>query len=434
MTATRSDPTAPFSEATRTWFAEAFEEPTRAQELGWAAISRGSHTLIHAPTGSGKTLAAFLWCVNRLLTEPPPSKATVRVLYVSPLKALAYDVERNLRAPLAGIRRTAERLGATVPEVRVASRTGDTPADARRQLTKAPPDILVTTPESLYLLLTSQTREILRRVEHVIVDEVHAIAGTKRGAHLALSLERLSHLADADPQRIGLSATQRPLETIGAFLGGAGREVEIADAGARKELDLEVIVPVADMARMGEAMEVDESPGGPAAGPEARHSIWPSIHPRLLELIRAHRSTLIFVNSRRLAERLASRLNELAQEELVRAHHGSVAREQRLQIEEDLKAGRLPALVATSSLELGIDMGAVDLVIQVESPGSVASGLQRIGRAGHQVGEPSRGVIFPKYRGDLLECAVVTQALHAGEIEPTVIPRNPLDVLAQQLV
>ncbi|HUH16469.1 MAG TPA: DEAD/DEAH box helicase [Methylomirabilota bacterium] len=429
-----ADPQVPFSEATRTWFAEAFEGPTRAQELGWAAISRGSHTLIHAPTGSGKTLAAFLWCVDRLLTEPPPSKATVRVLYVSPLKALAYDVERNLRAPLAGIRRTAERLGATVPEVRVASRTGDTPADARRQLATHPPDILVTTPESLYLLLTSQAREILRGVEHVIVDEVHAIAATKRGAHLALSLERLSHLADADPQRIGLSATQRPLEMIGAFLGGVGREVEIADAGAHKELDLEVIVPVPDMARMGEAMEVDESPGGPAAGPEARHSIWPSIHPRLLELIRAHRSTLIFVNSRRLAERLASRLNELAQEELVRAHHGSVAREQRLQIEEDLKQGRLPALVATSSLELGIDMGAIDLVVQIEAPPSVASGMQRIGRAGHRVGEPSVGKIFPKYRGDLVEAAVVVERMKRAQIEETRIPRNPLDVLAQQLV
>ena len=433
-TATRTDPLAPFSEPTRTWFREAFAEPTRAQELGWRAISGSSHALIHAPTGSGKTLAAFLWCLDRLMTEAPATRKTVRVLYVSPLKALAYDVERNLRAPLAGIRRTADRLGLTVPEISVGSRTGDTPADARRQLTKTPPDILVTTPESLYLLLTSQAREILRGVEHVIVDEVHAIAATKRGAHLALSLERLSHLADADPQRIGLSATQRPLEAIGAFLGGAAREVEIVDAGARKELDLEVIVPVEDMARMGEEMDVNEAPGGPAAGPEARHSIWPSIHPRLLELIRAHRSTLIFVNSRRLAERLASRLNELAGEELVRAHHGSVAREQRLEIEEQLKAGRLPALVATSSLELGIDMGAIDLVIQIEAPPSVASGMQRIGRAGHQVGEPSTGKIFPKFRGDLVEAAVVVERMRAAAIEETRIPRNPLDVLAQQLV
>ncbi|MDQ4035363.1 MAG: DEAD/DEAH box helicase [Chloroflexota bacterium] len=433
-TATRTDPLAPFSEATRTWFAEAFATPTRAQELGWQAISRASHTLIHAPTGSGKTLAAFLWCLDRLMTEPPPARQTVRVLYVSPLKALAYDVERNLRAPLAGIRRTAERLGVEIPEVSVASRTGDTPADARRALARTPPDILVTTPESLYLLLTSQAREVLRGVEHVIVDEVHAIAATKRGSHLALSLERLGHLADVDPQRIGLSATQRPLEAIASFLGGDGRDVEIVDAGARKELDLEVIVPIEDMARMGEAMDVDEAPGGPAAGPEARHSIWPSIHPRLLELIRQHRSTLIFVNSRRLAERLAARLNELAGEELVRAHHGSVAREQRLEIEEQLKAGRLPALVATSSLELGIDMGAIDLVVQIEAPPSVASGMQRIGRAGHQVGEPSVGKIFPKFRGDLVEAAVVVERMKAAAIEETRIPRNPLDVLAQQVV
>jgi len=428
------DPLTPFSEATRTWFREAFAEPTRAQELGWPAISGGSHTLIHAPTGSGKTLAAFLWCLDRLMTEAPPQRRTVRVLYISPLKALAYDVERNLRAPLAGIRRTAERLGLPVPDISVGSRTGDTPAHARRQLMKSPPDILVTTPESLYLLLTSQAREILRGVEHVIVDEVHAIAATKRGSHMALSLERLSHLTETDPQRIGLSATQRPLELIGSFLGGVGREVSIVDAGARKELDLEVIVPVANMARMGEVMDVDESPGGPAAGPEARHSIWPSMHPRLLELIRQHRSTLIFVNSRRLAERLSSRLNELAGEELVRAHHGSVAREQRLEIEEQLKQGKLPALVATSSLELGIDMGAIDLVIQIESPPSVASGMQRIGRAGHQVGEPSVGKIFPKYRGDLVEAAVVAQRMKSAQIEETRIPRNPLDVLAQQLV
>ena len=429
-----ADPLAPFSEPTRAWFTEAFAQPTRAQELGWRAISGGQHTLIHAPTGSGKTLAAFLWCLDRLMIETPPARRTVRVLYVSPLKALAYDVERNLRAPLAGIRRTAERLGLPVPEIGVASRTGDTPAEARRQLTKSPPDILVTTPESLYLLLTSQAREILRGVEHVIVDEVHAIAATKRGSHLALSLERLGHLADREPQRIGLSATQRPLEAIGAFLAGAGRDVRIVDAGARKELDLEVIVPVDDMARMGDVMEVDDAPGGPAAGPEARHSIWPSIHPRLLELIRAHRSTLIFVNSRRLAERLAARLNELAGEELVRAHHGSVAREQRLEIEEQLKAGRLPALVATSSLELGIDMGAIDLVVQIEAPPSVASGMQRIGRAGHQVGEASTGKIFPKYRGDLVEAAVVVERMKAAAIEETRIPRNPLDVLAQQLV
>ncbi|HEY4768556.1 MAG TPA: DEAD/DEAH box helicase, partial [Candidatus Limnocylindria bacterium] len=424
-----ADPLSAFSAATRAWFEEAFAEPTPAQRLGWPPIAAGSHTLLHAPTGSGKTLAAFLWCLDRLHAPSPPRprERRLRVLYVSPLKALTYDVERNLRAPLAGIRRTAGRLGLELPEVRVASRTGDTPVDARRQLVKDPPEILVTTPESLYLLLTSQAREALRGVEHVIVDEVHALAGTKRGSHLALSLERLSALTDVDPQRIGLSATQRPLSAIAAFLGGTGRSVEIVDAGSRKALDLEVIVPIEDMSRPGD--EADES-----AGPIERHSIWPSIHPRLLELIRAHRSTLVFVNSRRLAERLAARLNELAGEELVRAHHGSIAREQRLQIEEELKAGRLPALIATSSLELGIDMGAIDLVIQIEAPPSVAAGLQRIGRAGHQVGEPSTGKIFPKYRGDLLEAAVVVRRMLDGAIEETRVPRNPLDVLAQQVV
>ena len=438
------DPLAPFSPAVRAWFESAFEAPTPAQVGGWASISTGRHTLIHAPTGSGKTLAAFLWCLDRLARDPspPPSKTapgSVRVLYVSPLKALTYDVERNLRAPLHGIGLAAQRLGEPEPRISIAGRTGDTPQEQRRELARRPPDILVTTPESLYLLLTSAARETLRGVETVIVDEVHAIAGGKRGAHLALSLERLERLrpADAPPlQRIGLSATQRPLETIARFLGGIGpgREVEIVDAGSRKALDLEVVVPVEDMARLGEILPPEEQPGGPVAFGDLRTSIWPAIHPKLLELIRAHRSTIVFTNSRRLAERLAQRLNELAGEELVRAHHGSIAREQRLQIEEDLKAGRVPAIVATSSLELGIDMGAVDLVVLVESPTSVASGLQRVGRAGHQVGEPSKGVLFPKFRGDLLEAAVVVQRMHAGAIETTVMPRNPLDVLAQQLV
>ena len=441
-----ADPLAPFGPAVRAWFEATFEAPTQAQSEGWAAIARGHNTLIHAPTGSGKTLAAFLWCLDRLVEHPSPvptrdQPGTVRVLYVSPLKALTYDVERNLRAPLAGIALEAQRLGDEPPRITVGARTGDTPADARRDLVRHPPDILVTTPESLYLLLTSQAREILRGVEHVIVDEVHAIAGTKRGAHLALSLERLERLRATAPgtpplQRIGLSATQRPLETIGRFLGGIGegREVAIVDAGARKPLEIQVVVPVEDMARIGEALPAEDQPGGPVLGGEARTSIWPAIHPRILELIRQHRSTIVFVNSRRLAERLAQRLNDLAGEDLVRAHHGSIAREQRLEIEEELKAGRLPALIATSSLELGIDMGAVDLVIQVESPTSVARGLQRIGRAGHHVGEPSKGVIFPKYRGDLLETAVVVKGMHDGAIETTTLPRNPLDVLAQQIV
>ncbi|MGI8809297.1 MAG: DEAD/DEAH box helicase [Acidimicrobiales bacterium] len=428
-----------FSPVARAWFEAAFDAPTAAQEQGWEAISKGDHTLILAPTGSGKTLAAFLWTLDRLITEP--TQNTCRVLYVSPLKALTYDVERNLRAPLAGMALEAERRGLPVPAVRVGTRTGDTPAADRRDLVRHPPDILITTPESLYLLLTSQAREMLRSVEHVIIDEIHSVAGTKRGAHLALSLERLERLTERPPQRIGLSATQRPLEEVARFLGGrAGgrpRPVTVVDAGVRKPLELQVIVPVEDMAELGKP--IDDGDGvllsGPAAGnPEARHSIWPAMHPVLLDLIRTHRSTLIFVNSRRLAERLAARLNELAGEDLVRAHHGSVAREQRLEIEDALKAGKLPALVATSSLELGIDMGAIDLVVQVESPSSVASGLQRIGRAGHQVGEPSRGRIFPKFRGDLVEAAVVAQRMVAGLIEETRVPRNPLDVLAQQIV
>src|SRR5688572_19661188 len=445
-----ADPLAPFSPAVRAWFEASFEAPTQAQAEGWAAIARGEHTLIHAPTGSGKTLAAFLYTLDRLAQHPSPAPqkgqpGNVRVLYISPLKALTYDVERNLRAPLTGIGLAAQRLGESPPQISVASRTGDTPAEDRREIARRPPDILITTPESLYLLLTSQAREILRGVEHVIVDEVHAIAGSKRGAHLALSLERLERLIASGegegggrrpPQRIGLSATQRPLETIARFLGGVGpgRDVTVVDAGTRKPLELRVVVPIEDMTAPGEILPLDQQPGGPATNPEARASIWPAIHPAILQLIREHRSTIVFTNSRRLAERLAQRLNDLAGEELVRAHHGSIAREQRLAIEEELKAGRVPALVATSSLELGIDMGAVDLVIQVESPTSVARGLQRVGRAGHQVGAPSKGVIFPKYRGDLLECAVVTRRMHEGAIEATEIPRNPLDVLAQQLV
>ena len=437
-----------FSPVTRAWFTSSFAAPTPAQEQGWDAISQGQSALILAPTGSGKTLAAFLWTLDRLLTTPAPAdaKARCRVLYVSPLKALTYDVERNLRAPLAGMALEAERAGLAPPAITVATRTGDTPARDRRDLARHPPDILITTPESLYLLLTSAAAEILRSVEHVIVDEIHSVAATKRGTHLALSLERLERLVaqagGAPPQRIGLSATQRPLEELARFLGGrqpdgASRPVTVVDAGTRKALDLEVVVPVEDMAELGRPLRVDDQEvlSGPAAGdPEVRSSIWPAVHPVLLDLVRQHVSTLVFVNSRRLAERLSARLNELAGEELVRAHHGSVAREQRLEVEDALKAGKLPALVATSSLELGIDMGAIDLVVQVEAPPSVATGLQRIGRAGHRVGEPSKGRIFPKYRGDLLTAAVVTQRMIGGLIEETRIPLNPLDVLAQQVV
>jgi ATP-dependent helicase Lhr and Lhr-like helicase len=433
-----------FSPAVREWFAATFDAPTPAQAQGWPAIASGGHSLILAPTGSGKTLAAFLWALDRLMTEPPsPGDRRCRVLYVSPLRALAVDIEKNLRAPLAGISLAAERLGEHVHQPRVAMRTGDTPANERRRIQTRPPDVLITTPESLYLMLTSQAREVLRSVRWVIVDEIHALAGGKRGAHLALSLERLEEIADETPQRIGLSATQRPLEEIARFLGGqtehGPRDVTIVDAGHRKPMEIDVVVPVEDMAELSDVAETPqrmpamEGPATPGTAPP-RASIWPAIHPRLLELIRAHRSTIVFVNARRLAERLAARLNELAGEELVRAHHGSIAREQRLEIEDALKRGTLKAIVATSSLELGIDMGAVDLVIQVESPGSVSRGLQRIGRAGHQVGEPSRGTVFPKYRGDLLEATVVVRRMLEGAIEQTRYPRAPLDVLAQQIV
>ncbi len=464
-----------FSPATRAWFDGAFDAPTTAQSEGWAAIERGEHTLILAPTGSGKTLAAFLWAIDRLVADPRPGGGC-RVLYVSPLKALTYDVERNLRAPLNGIAREAGRLGVAVPEIRLATRTGDTPADERRTMVRRPPDILITTPESLYLILTSRAASMLTGVEHVIVDEIHAMAATKRGVHLALSLERLEALTTSPVQRIGLSATQRPLDELARFLGGqniapgsagapTARPVTIVDAGVRKPLELQIVVPVEDMGELGKPLVSDDRDedlimrGAAAGAPEVRASIWPSIYPKLLELVRAHRSTLIFVNSRRLAERLSARLNELAAAEsdpdgghdafaagasaafgsgapaeLVRAHHGSIAREQRLEIEDALKAGRLPALVATSSLELGIDMGAIDLVVQIEAPTSVASGLQRIGRAGHQVGEASQGRIFPKFRHDLLVSAVVAERMQAGLVEETRVPRNALDVLAQQVV
>jgi ATP-dependent Lhr-like helicase len=435
-----------FSPAVRAWFTSAFPEPTAAQAEGWPAIAAGQHTLICAPTGSGKTLAAFLWGIDRLVSSPAPDRqARTRLLYLSPLRALAFDVEKNLRAPLTGIKLAAERLGVPFTEPTVGLRTGDTSSRDRQSLLRHPPDLLITTPESLYLMLTSQARETLRHVEAVIVDEIHAMVPTKRGAHLALSLERLDELCERPPQRIGLSATQRPLEEVARFLGGFGvpgspRPVTIVDAGVRKPLEIEVVVPVDDMGDLGQV--VQEPRSGPAAGGPARKSIWPSIYPRILELVLAHRSTIIFCNARRLAERLAARLNEQADTEgvtpeggeLVRAHHGSLAREQRIVVEDQLKRGELRGLVATSSLELGIDMGAVDLVIQVESPGAVSRGLQRIGRAGHSVGEPSRGTIFPKHRGDLLEAAVVTRRMRDGLIEETRYLRNPLDVLAQQIV
>jgi ATP-dependent helicase Lhr and Lhr-like helicase len=499
-----------FSPATRAWFEGAFAEPTRAQVGAWQAIGKGEDTLVVAPTGSGKTLAAFLWAIDRLAAVPPPEdpKLRCRVLYVSPLKALAVDIERNLRAPLTGIRHAAHRLGLPEPDIRVGIRTGDTAAEDRRKLVTKPPDILITTPESMFLLLTSQARETLRGVETVIVDEVHAVAGNKRGAHLALSLERLDALRHEGPgadggngaagnspgrggrgglgrrvpggrppgpaaaQRVGLSATVRPVEEVATFLGGT-RMVTVVQPPSPKRIELTVVVPVEDMT------DLETPPGrggdGSESGQAPSRSIWPHVEERVLDLIEQHKSTIVFANSRRLAERLCGRLNELAAEraeaaaggereggepprergdpggrppgpagqsgaaagapaEVARAHHGSVSRQERAEIEEALKAGRLPAVVATSSLELGIDMGAVDLVVQVEAPPSVASGLQRVGRAGHNVGDVSRGIIFPKYQGDLVQSAVVAERMRDGQIEELRIPHNPLDVLAQQIV
>ncbi|HWW96651.1 MAG TPA: crosslink repair DNA glycosylase YcaQ family protein [Edaphobacter sp.] len=469
-----------FHPITAKWFRAVFDAPTAPQVEGWPAIARGESTLILAPTGTGKTLTAFLWCLDKLMVRTAPDvERGCRVVYLSPLKALAADVERNLRSPLVGIANMAKREGVDVRMPEISVRTGDTSPKERARFRKHPGDILITTPESLYLLLTSEAGEGLRSVETVIVDEIHALVPTKRGAHMALSLERLEALTGRRLQRIGLSATQRPLEEVARFLGGAEtavnqtvtdlvteparahepgdeiasvlmsavnddgvkpdvgvnappyRPVTVVNAGARKLLELKVEVPVEDMARLG---EIEEQPSGPASQGPKRTSIWQSIHPRLLEIIQGRTSTLIFVNARRVAERLAGALNELAGEPIASAHHGSLAAVQRTEIEELLKAGKIKALVATSSLELGIDMGAIDLVIQIEAPPSVASGMQRIGRAGHQVGAPSHGIIFPKYRADLIACAAVTRAMHEGHVESTRFLRNPLDVLAQQMV
>jgi ATP-dependent helicase Lhr and Lhr-like helicase len=456
-----------FHPVTAEWFRAVFDRPTAPQRLGWPAIARRESTLILAPTGTGKTLTAFLWCLDRLMLPRNPEDAApemqgCRVVYISPLKALAVDVERNLRAPLAGIADMARERGISFRTPEIAVRTGDTPQRERARFRRHPSEILITTPESLYLLLTSESAASLRSVETVIVDEIHALVPTKRGAHLALSLERLEAITEGRLQRIGLSATQRPLEEVAHFLSGVDapaklrsdakdmltalehewtsdeeavqrfRPVTIVNASEPKRLELKVEVPVEDMARLG---LVEESTNGAAASKSPkRTSIWSAIHPRLLEIIHQRQSTLIFVNNRRTAERLAGALNDLAQEPLARAHHGSLAATQRTEIEELLKAGSIRALVATSSLELGIDMGAIDLVIQIEAPPSVASGMQRIGRAGHHVGATSDGVIFPKYRADLVACAAVTRAMHEGLVEATRYLRNPLDVLAQQIV
>jgi ATP-dependent Lhr-like helicase len=502
-----ADPLACFHPVTAAWFRAVFEAPTAPQRLGWPVIARGESALILAPTGTGKTLAAFLWCLDRLMLAGREQGAEnrergCRVVYVSPLKALAVDVERNLCSPLAGISNMARRMGAAFREPSISVRTGDTPQSERARFARHPAEILITTPESLYLMLTSQAAQALRTVETVIVDEIHALVPTKRGAHLALTLERLEAITAKPLQRIGLSATQRPLEEVARFLGGVEvqgtgtekqglgtrdkgpenrlnikpastieetlvlndnslateadeslvpspyvpdsyvpgsasaeplryRPVTIVNAAGTKQLKLRIEVPVEDMARLG---EMEEIPTGPAAQTPRRVSIWNAIHPRLLELIRERNSTILFVNARQIAERLAGALNDLAGEPIARAHHGSLAAAQRAIIEEQLKAGQIRALCATSTLELGIDMGAVDLVVQIESPPSVASGMQRIGRAGHSVDAVSEGVLFPKYRADLVACAAVTRAMHEGHIESTRYPRNPLDVLAQQLV
>ncbi|HTM18727.1 MAG TPA: DEAD/DEAH box helicase, partial [Terracidiphilus sp.] len=516
-----TDPFACFHPVTAEWFKAVFDEPTSPQRLGWPVIARGESALILAPTGTGKTLTAFLWCLDRLMLHelqqsdelPSKGKGTprsasaerqskgCRIIYISPLKALAVDVERNLRSPLAGIANMARRNGVPFHDPLISVRTGDTTQQERLRFRRDPAEILITTPESLYLLLTSQSADALRTVDTVIIDEIHALVPTKRGAHLALTLERLEALAGRRLQRIGLSATQRPLEEVARFLGGVEvptttpllvkhktsllesntltidsnslepvskpeghlkdsvaapteaataldpvdssdqppnpdaplrfRPVTIVNASAPKQLKLRIEVPVEDMARL---QTTEEIPTGPASQAPRRVSIWNAIHPRLLEIIRERNSTILFVNSRQVAERLAGALNDLAGEEIARAHHGSLAAYQRSIIEEQLKAGQIKALCATSTLELGIDMGAVDLVIQIEAPPSVASGMQRIGRAGHSVDAISEGVLFPKYRADLVACAAVTQAMHKGHIESTRFPRNPLDVLCQQIV
>jgi ATP-dependent Lhr-like helicase len=507
---TPADPFACFHPVTAEWFQAVFDAPTAPQRMGWPVIARGESALILAPTGTGKTLTAFLWCLDRLMLHDREQESGIRaqegaraklqgtrILYVSPLKALAVDVERNLRSPLAGIANMARRRGVAFHEPEISVRTGDTPQRERERFRRHPADILITTPESLYLLLTSNAAEALRTVETVIIDEIHALVPTKRGAHLALSLERLEALIQGQGvptdssssvgrkrplQRIGLSATQRPLEEVARFLGGveiavektvAGkstiapvnqdsatsdikpqvldeltavssvaldppeitqlryRPVAIVNASANKQLKLRIEVPVEDMANLN---AIEEIPSGPASQMPRRVSIWNAIHPRLLELIRERNSTILFVNARQVAERLAGALNDLAGEPICRAHHGSLAAAQRSIIEEQLKAGQIKALCATSTLELGIDMGAVDLVIQIEAPPSVASGMQRIGRAGHSVDAVSEGILFPKYRADLIACAAVTRAMHEGHIESTRYPRNPLDVLCQQIV
>ncbi|MCW2747492.1 MAG: ATP-dependent helicase, partial [Nocardioidaceae bacterium] len=457
-----------FAPATRAWFEGSFAHATPAQVGAWDGIAKGEHLLVVAPTGSGKTLAAFLSSIDRLMALPDDQPRGTRVLYISPLKALAVDVERNLRSPLVGITQASIRLGDAPRAVTVGVRSGDTPQRERRLLVTKPPDILITTPESLYLMLTSAARETLRTIDTVIIDEIHAVAGTKRGAHLALSMERLDDLLEQPAQRIGLSATVRPHEEVARFLGGRA-PVRIVAPPSTKVLEIKVVVPVDDMTQLPATTSQEGSAARAIDGDTpTQGSIWPHVEEDILAQVLTQRSTIVFANSRGLAERLTARLNELYEEKfgaadgdgeratapmrspaqmmggsaasdgapptLARAHHGSVSKEQRALIEDDLKTGRLRCVVATSSLELGIDMGLVDLVVQVSTPPSVASGLQRIGRAGHQVGEVSRGVIYPKTRQDLIGSAVTAERMRDGLIERLSVPSNPLDILAQQTI
>jgi ATP-dependent helicase Lhr and Lhr-like helicase len=444
LIASSNDPLETMLPPVSVWFREAFGDPTPPQRMGWPVIASGRSTLIFAPTGSGKTLAAFLACLDHLWRVPRTTKGA-RILYVSPLKALNQDVARNLEFPLSGILAKSGQLGTPLTPLRAAVRTGDTPTSERQKLIRKPPDILITTPESLHLMLTSRARETLRSVSHVIVDEIHALCPNKRGVFLAILLERLEAINPKSFVRIGLSATQRPLEEVARYLGGqrriSGEEgsvrfeprpVTIVDAGQRKKIDLQVSLP------------------SPTVIPQAAGTIWPAIEQRLFGLIRAHKSTIVFTNNRRVAERLTAHLNEVAVSDfeasgsengeavengqLARAHHGSLSLDRRRSTEDLLKAGHLPAVVATSSLELGIDMGAVDLVCQVESPGGVARGLQRVGRAGHLVGQTSKGRLIAKTAGDLLESAALARAMLQGNVEVLRVPTNCLDVLAQQVI
>ena len=452
-----------FSPATAAWFTGAFASATQAQLGAWDAITRGQNALVIAPTGSGKTLAAFLAALDQLYRQTPDDGGTAtKVLYISPLKALGVDVERNLRSPLIGIRQTALQQGRSLPELRVGVRSGDTTARERRALVRTPPDILITTPESLYLMLTSQARSTLTQVHTVIVDEIHALAGTKRGTHLALSLERLAALQreagrQDEFQRIGLSATVEPADEVARFLGGQ-RPVTVVRPPSHKQWDLQVCVPVEQMNAPPQILDPNQpdtdldggdpwghsEPEDPWAEPEPvkiNAGLWPHIEHQVVDLVSAHHASIVFANSRRLAEKVTGRLNEIWAERtsdpaaiLARAHHGSVAKDQRAEIEEGLKSGSLRCVVATSSLELGIDMGLVDIVIQLQTPPAVAAGLQRVGRAGHQVGAASIGRFFPKTRPDLLHSTVLVQQMLAGNIETLAVPANPLDVLAQQTI